>query len=438
MNSHHGPVKGYDSSHSEENTYLSGSGERCRCGAAITAITTRGPGIHVAQPCGHQVGLTTARAVAAGSGHRDRQRPRLRADGGRTTDDLTSPRKRLNAAIKQARLALEDSDDSRQVEEISNGLDHLETARDGPAPRAIADGSGHEEDEWARLEAVDGVGPATIDALREEFNSLDELLSVCDGYADNAHSPIRLSRIDGWGPSRASKIAGRIDESDLGSEPATDGGVVTAPEETGLQDAVYYRVEGVGADDVGEPFRELANDIFSAIEEHHGDAIEGVVPVFNEEFDPRLGDDTPRCAASGCEQPMDHVVHGVLIDGVQYDVPTCGGHDGELATDGGAVQDDDTQDLLNLGETSERNTVGWLSQWDDLPFSGHDRFRTDVLRRALLEYEREYGVGEVHLTTSTHPENEDARILVLAKSRTYPSAIVAAGCEHRDEGGASE
>lgn len=107
--------------------------------------------------------------------------------------------------------------------------------------------------------------------------------------------------------------------------------------------AVYYRVDGVSPDDVGDPFREIANEIFHALREHHGDAIEGVIPVVNEEFDPRLGDTTPQCTATGCEQPVDHVIHGVRIDGTEFAVPTCGGHD-EYGPDSDHPNTDDDDD----------------------------------------------------------------------------------------------
>lgn len=103
------------------------------------------------------------------------------------------------------------------------------------------------------------------------------------------------------------------------SELVTDGG---EPRET-----AYLRVDGLSADDVGEEFRGLANDVFAALRYHHGDAVEGVVPVFDEAADPRLDASVPPCAAENCERPMDHVIHGVVLDGVMFDVPTCGRHE---------------------------------------------------------------------------------------------------------------
>lgn len=63
-----------------------------------------------------------------------------------------------------------------------------------------------------QLTDVDGVGPATAETIADAFDDVDELRETVtelpDGYA-----PATLSRLDGFGPSRARSVAARIDES---------------------------------------------------------------------------------------------------------------------------------------------------------------------------------------------------------------------------------
>jgi len=63
-----------------------------------------------------------------------------------------------------------------------------------------------------RLTDVDGVGPATAETIAEAFDDVAELQETVadlpDGYA-----PITLSRLNGFGPSRARTVVVRIDES---------------------------------------------------------------------------------------------------------------------------------------------------------------------------------------------------------------------------------
>jgi hypothetical protein len=61
---------------------------------------------------------------------------------------------------------------------------------------------------------------------------------------------------------------------------ATDGG------QPKTEDAVYFRVEGISPDDVGDDFLAYASEIFADLSETYD--ITGVVPVINEEYDPRL------------------------------------------------------------------------------------------------------------------------------------------------------
>jgi hypothetical protein len=46
-----------------------------------------------------------------------------------------------------------------------------------------------------------------------------------------------------------------------------------------------------------------------------------------------------RCAAKGCTEPMDHLIHGVVLDGTTFEVPTCGGHE-DLSNDSPEVRAD--------------------------------------------------------------------------------------------------
>lgn len=90
-------------------------------------------------------------------------------------------------------------------------------------------------------------------------------------------------------------------------------------------DVAYIRVDGLTADEIGEDLLDVANDVFNALRETYGDAVDGVVPVFNEQADPNLVD-ADTCAEKDCERPVDHRIHGVVIDGATFEVPTCGGH----------------------------------------------------------------------------------------------------------------
>lgn len=122
----------------------------------------------------------------------------------------------------------------------------------------------------------------------------------------------------------------------------------------GGRNSAYIRVDGLSADELGEEFRELANDVFDSLQEQHSDDVEGVVPVFNEEVEPRIGADEPRCAADGCEHPMDHLIHGVVLDGVKFDVPTCGRHEREQLVADGSGRPDKALEDWTVEEIEER------------------------------------------------------------------------------------
>lgn len=75
------------------------------------------------------------------------------------------------------------------------------------------------------LTELDGIGEGTARRLMGEFDTLRELAEVCNDLPDG-YSPPRISRIDGFGPTRARKIAETIDDAD---HPALtpDGGLAT-------------------------------------------------------------------------------------------------------------------------------------------------------------------------------------------------------------------
>ena len=108
-----------------------------------------------------------------------------------------------------------------------------------------------------------------------------------------------------------------------------------------------------------------------------------------------------------------------------------------LVADGGVVESDDSDDVEFLSlvkETDERNTVGYVELEDDQTFGDLDTFSTDVLRRALLEFEREFGMGPVQLGVREHPDDDAPPMLVLQKHEWYDRAVVAAGRKPKTRG----
>ena len=67
---------------------------------------------------------------------------------------------------------------------------------------------------------------------------------------------------------------------------------------------------------------------------------------------PIHGDDDPRCAAKDCERPMDHVIHGVVIDGATFEVPTCGGHSNDDQEED-TITDDDGNEVPRHSEPAD-------------------------------------------------------------------------------------
>jgi hypothetical protein len=67
----------------------------------------------------------------------------------------------------------------------------------------------------------------------------------------------------------------------------------------------YLRVEGVDPEELGEPFRDLAHDVFGDLSENHDD-VSGVIPVFSPQYDPRLLEDN--------EVALDRETADVLLD----------------------------------------------------------------------------------------------------------------------------
>ena len=71
------------------------------------------------------------------------------------------------------------------------------------------------------LTDVDGVGEATAETIVEAFDDVDELRGVVTDLPDG-YAPASLSRLDGFGPSRARRIATQIDESGVLEEVADE------------------------------------------------------------------------------------------------------------------------------------------------------------------------------------------------------------------------
>ncbi|EMA57012.1 helix-hairpin-helix domain-containing protein [Halorubrum kocurii] len=65
---------------------------------------------------------------------------------------------------------------------------------------------------YQRLIEVDGIDPRTAKTIANEFDSVDDLQdSVTD--LPTGHTPPRLVSLNGFGPSRAHRIAQQIDRS---------------------------------------------------------------------------------------------------------------------------------------------------------------------------------------------------------------------------------
>jgi len=68
-----------------------------------------------------------------------------------------------------------------------------------------------------RLTDVDGIGPATAETIAEAFNGVEELRETVTDLPDG-YAPAKLSRLDGFGPSRARSVAAKIDQSGVLTE----------------------------------------------------------------------------------------------------------------------------------------------------------------------------------------------------------------------------
>ena len=73
--------------------------------------------------------------------------------------------------------------------------------------------------------------------------------------------------------------------------------------------------------------------------------LERVTPIHGD-------DEDPCCAAKDCERPMDHVIHGVVIDGATFEVPTCGGHSND-DEDEDTITDDDGNEVPRRSEPAD-------------------------------------------------------------------------------------
>ncbi|UTF56036.1 helix-hairpin-helix domain-containing protein [Natronosalvus rutilus] len=69
-----------------------------------------------------------------------------------------------------------------------------------------------------RLEEVNGIGEATAAVIAGEFDSTEELREVVTDIPAG-YSPARLSKLDGFSPDRARKLAIAIDEAGVLETP---------------------------------------------------------------------------------------------------------------------------------------------------------------------------------------------------------------------------
>ena len=54
--------------------------------------------------------------------------------------------------------------------------------------------------------------------------------------------------------------------------------------------ALYLRIDGLDPEDVGhDRAQKLADDVFAQLYPRHEEDLTGVVPVMNEQYDPKLG-----------------------------------------------------------------------------------------------------------------------------------------------------
>ena len=56
------------------------------------------------------------------------------------------------------------------------------------------------------------IGPATAETIAAAFDDVEDLRETVTDLPDG-YAPVRLSSLDGFGPSRARTVAARIDES---------------------------------------------------------------------------------------------------------------------------------------------------------------------------------------------------------------------------------
>lgn len=104
----------------------------------------------------------------------------------------------------------------------------------------------------------------------------------------------------------------------------------------------------------------------------------------------------------------------------------------EIRTDGGQEVDsrpdgeaEDEESFYNLQEANEANTVG-LAEFDRAPTSSMlERFRTHILRRAILEFEREFDQRDAYLRTYEDPNGHPA--IAMHPGPSSHRGIVAAG-----------
>lgn len=81
------------------------------------------------------------------------------------------------------------------------------------------------------LQEVNGIGPSTAEVIAEAFDDREELADTVTDIA-TGYSPVRLSRLEGFGPERARKLAINIDESGVLETPTRLWGDPTTANKT--------------------------------------------------------------------------------------------------------------------------------------------------------------------------------------------------------------
>lgn len=74
---------------------------------------------------------------------------------------------------------------------------------------------------YERLIGVEGIDPRTAKTITNEFDSVDDLRDSVTNLP-TGHTPPRLVKLNGFGPSRAHRVAQQIDRSGVLEETADE------------------------------------------------------------------------------------------------------------------------------------------------------------------------------------------------------------------------